>query len=388
MKNFVVLFSLLLLVSVVGTVYAEDAVYTCDQNIEDFWNREYDNLMVTLDERCTRRGAYYTEYEFQNIQAKNIKYTDRQTASKYGVFLRLTDSTVDYIHFSNYTQRGGISLRGTSEVGTIEVLPTIETVSIAGNGCDYENRILLADPENHHVNKIVWHAVVQGVEMPRAGDGRVLNLSGVTVDSLEIVSNPGNYETRVMNLNDYTYIDKFYSSIPIELERSLPASATDEKRFDPTVGTFVIAADKLFNINYNGVIANNIILLGNNSNTTGGVSFNDKNFGLLGNVVSLGGNLSLTNYGKFPGKPTINTLYVDNCGLSMDEVQKVMEQSENPVEDLLTANAASVSYDVQPQYYFTLSYANIENMRYADSLPEPVVTLNNESALLGSKGSF
>ena len=388
MKKFIVWFTCLMVIAAFGAAFAEDAEYTCDQNIEDFWNREYDNLTITLDERCTRCGAYYTEYEFQNITAKNIDYTDRQTASKYGVFLRLTDSIVDYLHFSNYTQRGGISLRGTSEVGTIEVLPTIETVSITGNGSDYENRVLLDEPENHSVNKIIWHAVVQGVEKPPAGDGRVLNLSGVTVDSLEIVSDPGNYETRIMNLNDYTYIDKFYSSIPMELKRNLPATATDEKRFEPTIGTLVIAADKLFNINYDGVIANNTIILGNNSNAAGGVAFTDQNFGLLGNVVALGGNLSLTNYRKFPGKPTINTLYVDNCGLNMDDIRDVLSESENLVDDILAANASNVSYNDQVQYYFTVSYANVENVRYSSSIPEPAVTLTNESALIGNKEPF
>ncbi len=378
MNKTILLFCLLTMLNcVLGSAAAEDAIYTCDQNIEDFWNRDYDNLTIDLNETCTRRVPYYTEYEFKNITAKNVDCIDKQNAAKFGAFIKLTDSYVDYMRYENVFQSGGISLRGSSGIGTLELFSREKEIFLSGSGDDYENKITPAVPENHSVGRIIFHT-----------DKNNLRVISITADELTVIRTGSNLETIRITIRNNSYIGRLFASGPVELQRTLVAGIPNTDRFDTTIGTLIYESQGFTSISLDGMIIDNSIILGTNSNTDAAITLYSNNYGRSENVIVLGNNFTVTNYMKYGGKPTIGTLYFDNCGINKDDVASVINNTNDAVAKVLSLNMQKAPIDIKINYYITLNYADIDNIRYSPNIPEPNISKNNNSFLLGSAEPF
>ena len=378
MNKTILLFCLLIMLNcVLGSAAAEDAIYTCDQNIEDFWNRDYDDLTIRLDETCTRRVPYYTEYEFRNITAKNVDCVDKQNAAKFGAFIKLTDSYVDYMRYENVFQSGGISLRGSSGIDKLELFSTEKEIFLSGSGDDYENKITPAVPENHSVGQIIFHS-----------DKKNLRVISITADELTVIHSGSNLEPIHITIRNNSYIGRLFASGPVELQRTLADGIPNADRFETTIGTLIYESQGFTSISLDGMVIDNSIILGTNSNTDAAATLYSNNYGRSENVIMLGNNITVTNYMKYGGKPTIGTLYLDNCGINTDDVVSAIDNTDDPAAKVLSLNLKKAPSDIKINYYVTLNYADINNIRYSPNIPEPNIAKNNNSFLLGSTEPF
>lgn len=376
-KTILLICLLTMLTCVLGSAAAEDAVYTCDQNIEDFWNRDYDDLTINLDETCTRRVPYYTEYEFKNITAKNIDCIDKQNAAKFGAFIKFTDSFVDHMRYENVFQSGGISLRGSSAIGTLELFSTEKEIFLSGSGDDYENKITPAVPENHSVGRIIFHT-----------EKKNLRVISITADELSVIHSGPNLETIHLTIRNNSYIGRLFTSGPVELQRTLAAGIPNTDRFDTTIGTLIYESQGFASISLDGTVIDNSIIMGTNSNTDIAATLYSNNYGRSENVIMLGNNFTVTNYMKYGGKPTIGTLYLDNCGINTEDVVSVLDNTDDPAAAVVSINSQKAPSDIKINYYITLNYTDIDNIRYSQNIPEPNLAKNNNSFLLGSFEPF
>ena len=382
MKTKLILLIFLLFVSV-GTLYAEDAEFTCDQNIEDFWNREYDNLTITLDERCDAKSEKRQYYAFKGISAKHIDCIDKQNAATQGCYVQFFDSKIESMRYEHFNTIGGIHVLDGTELEMLDLYTNTRNVFISGTEESYQYITDYIGLPKGHIGTLNFYTQV----LASNKGGNYLGLYGMIVGKVNVIPLSEYADEARFNLTDSRF-DLLYTPKPVELLKYLPAGLTEDSRFMVNVGTMVVETDKVIPIITDGIHMENLVVLGKNRNIDGGVNITDKNYAIFDNIVLLGSNMTFTNYLKYSGKPAIGSLYVANLGLDMDGTKEVVENSENVIEGLLYANQENTPADVSVPYYVTLNYTNLENVYYSQSIPEPNIVRNNESYLLGNIEQF